>query len=528
MACYLASLSFAGPGQLLSGRPLRAGIWFAGELLLLGMWLVVASQGKAKLLLMVSGLLVSYHLACWVDAARCGWHFRRLDLKSSLSRILVMAGLVAVAPLPAAALVYGPGQKYLVGQYSVSESSMATTLLGKHAELRCQACGYALPVGLMDYQTGNKVPAGLRCPMCGNQNFRTKQKSVLSDRVMASKRILPHRWDLLMFLSPADLHTLILKRVVGLPGEELEIIDGEIFIDGQIVSKGPASHEEMWVPMADTRYRAKTSHSPQLRWLSSKSADAWLSEDRAWLFDSADGVEYYLELSGTLSDRMDYNISTMQYIHPEAVHDIRLQVTLGEFRGKGELSLVWEYGQTQVRGTFDRAGKLTLTVRKDGQILKSTQKQAIQPNLKIMLIIRDGYAYISADGKNFCRCPVGPLQAGEALDHPAQGPRLRIAAVDCLLRLDRIQLQRDVHYRGIHVLGSSNGLRVSRTERIKIPPGHYYVLGDNSALSVDSRLGWNLQGGFDARAVPTTVHVELSEGVVTWLCWPPARIRSFR
>ena len=143
------------------------------------------------------------------------------------------------------------------------------------------------------------------------------------------------------------------------------------------------------------------------------------------------------------------------------------------------------------------------------------------------LVIRDGYAYASADGREFCSVPFGPLDSKDALKHQTQAPRLRITAVNCQGRLERIQVDREVHYRGLHSYGAGKEPSVSYTEPYKIPPGHYYVLGDNSTVSTDSRLGWADLGSPSARTGPAAVPVELSEGVVTWLYWPLARAHSF-
>lgn len=42
----------------------------------------------------------------------------------------------------------------------------------------------------------------------------------------------PQRYDVVMFKYPVDEETIYIKRVIGLPGETVEIRDGSIYIDG--------------------------------------------------------------------------------------------------------------------------------------------------------------------------------------------------------------------------------------------------------------------------------------------------------
>ena len=46
---------------------------------------------------------------------------------------------------------------------------------------------------------------------------------------------LPQRGDIVSFYYPDDGETLYLKRVMGLPGEVIEGIDGKVYIDGKVI-----------------------------------------------------------------------------------------------------------------------------------------------------------------------------------------------------------------------------------------------------------------------------------------------------
>ena len=47
----------------------------------------------------------------------------------------------------------------------------------------------------------------------------------------------PDRFDIVIFKSPDDESRLFIKRVIGLPGETVEIKDGKVYIDGKVQKK---------------------------------------------------------------------------------------------------------------------------------------------------------------------------------------------------------------------------------------------------------------------------------------------------
>lgn len=47
----------------------------------------------------------------------------------------------------------------------------------------------------------------------------------------------PHRWEIVVFRNPARPTEAYVKRIAGLPGERIQIIGGDIFVNGQIARK---------------------------------------------------------------------------------------------------------------------------------------------------------------------------------------------------------------------------------------------------------------------------------------------------
>jgi signal peptidase I len=134
--------------------------------------------------------------------------------------------------------------------FVIPTGSMATTLMGRHKDLVCEACGDRFRVGCsreVDEAAG-RVNDGLSpkrgdCPNCGRVNeldrrglawFDPRLDSFNGDRILVDKVAYdfrePARWDVVVFKYPEEAKTNYIKRLVGLPGETVTIAGGDIWI----------------------------------------------------------------------------------------------------------------------------------------------------------------------------------------------------------------------------------------------------------------------------------------------------------
>jgi signal peptidase I len=78
--------------------------------------------------------------------------------------------------------------------------------------------------------------------MICRDNFHVTQPTDVGDRVyggdrfLAAKYLRPQRWDIIVFRYPEDPSTLYLMRLVGLPGEEITIRDGQVRANGEVLT----------------------------------------------------------------------------------------------------------------------------------------------------------------------------------------------------------------------------------------------------------------------------------------------------
>ena len=125
--------------------------------------------------------------------------------------------------------------------FVIPTGSMAPTLLGRNKETHCPQCGQHIVVGASDeiqQETGLLDPTGgfvatAFCPNCRYEVSLADLPVFTGDRILVTKFPYemqdPDRWDVIVFKYPQDPQTNYIKRLVGLPGEEIQIMQGDIY-----------------------------------------------------------------------------------------------------------------------------------------------------------------------------------------------------------------------------------------------------------------------------------------------------------
>ncbi|HNR35578.1 MAG TPA: signal peptidase I [Candidatus Hydrogenedentes bacterium] len=86
----------------------------------------------------------------------------------------------------------------------------------------------------------NKLVYGTRFPLNGVRIPFTKTRIHYADNRIWRNQA-PKRWDIVVFKSvePGAIHTTLVKRVVGMPGERIHIQGGKVFADGKPLELPP-------------------------------------------------------------------------------------------------------------------------------------------------------------------------------------------------------------------------------------------------------------------------------------------------
>lgn len=124
--------------------------------------------------------------------------------------------------------------------HPVQGGSMAPWLIGGYYRVRCEGCGREFCVLPMP---GGRLPAAGVCPYCGRHVAISPANAAsgVGDLVWILRSPYffrhPRRWEVVGLRDPAAASRILVKRIVGLPGETVAIREGDLFVNGEVCRK---------------------------------------------------------------------------------------------------------------------------------------------------------------------------------------------------------------------------------------------------------------------------------------------------
>lgn len=425
-----------------------------------------------------------------------------------------------VVCLTVAVLIY---RSWYVEGYIVPTGSMATTLLGMHRQTTCSDCGFRFAVG-----TDAPLPTYAVCPNCGYpDNPLDILPNISGDRLLVRKTSLasspPERWDIVVFQHPQLSRKAYIKRVVGLPGEAVQIHRGDIYIDGEIQRKALPQQRAVAVMVYDNDYRPGHETTLPPRWQADDEASNWNAEEGGFSHTadtaSLNGTEnreavdwlvyrHWRRVPGRpqrveevpVTDNCGYNQHVSRVLNH--VSDLMLHCRV---RSTGDGSLWWRISD----------GRENFMIRYD----PSTGKAWLWHNEQLVREVTAG-VMISESGSIF-ELSLCDRQLLMAIDdqlvfepytyeessrpyHPTSRP-VAIGVSNLEVEVSELQLLRDVYYTQPNFVAQP--WAIGRPYRLK--DDEYFMLGDNSPLSEDSR-AWSESPAVPAELLvgqPIAVHL---------------------
>ena len=181
--------------------------------------------------------------------------------------------------------------------YMISTGSMAPSLLGFHKRVVCPTCGITFPFGTA-YDTDEDPEANVAvagrstavCPNCGQPGIDVADvPRNHGDQLLVNKQAYtfgtPKRWDIIVFRNPARATEAYVKRVVGLPGDSLQIVGGDVVVNGQIAQKSYAEQVATRILVHDHFFRPIKDETVPPHWqiVESDTAGSERSRPLSWI-----------------------------------------------------------------------------------------------------------------------------------------------------------------------------------------------------------------------------------------------------
>jgi type IV secretory pathway protease TraF len=418
---------------------------------------------------------------------------------------------------------------------------MAPTACGPHLSIPCKNCGLEHEVsmsGLAWSTLRARLLRPVHCPNCGYElPLPTDVPLQREDQLLVDKLVRPQRWDLVMF-QPADRPARkaggVVQRLVGLPGEKVEILAGGVFINGHRLLVAPSEAADKWVLVHDTLHTPTRPVPDGPKWQAAESPSVWKWSGGKWIFHSAKTATGSLAFSGRIADTHPYDATDPARLpaldeNAPLVGDVRLETTLESVSGSGTLTFEWQYRGQRAQATIAVSGKATLRVSEfaEENFAVESASQTVPADVpgglfttnRVGLAVRNGYAFLLYGGSVLASLPLGgdDPQAAKSRQRRFSGPcRLGIVAAHCSLTLARILLYRDVYYRNPEEMSGIPAQRaVGLAEHpVTLENDAWYLLGDDSTCTGDSRF-------------TGPVRSDALVGIARWIFWPPERWRQF-
>jgi signal peptidase I len=408
--------------------------------------------------------------------------------------------------------------------FVIPTGSMANTLVGRHKDVICPKCGLRYRAGAsseVDNETGDsrEMPiVATQCPNCaylanvakGNAQG-VHYPSYSGDRILVGKFSYesgvgePERWDVAVFKFPGRATVNYIKRLVGLPGEELLIKNGDVYVkaaggDYQIARKSHAKVRAMMQPVHDNDHVPVELHRAgwPLRWQSDPAGAAWKVSDDfrsyatdgpadkpAWLryrhtlagvrqwqdleregrtFDPADAPAYLItdsnaynssvakhDFSDEFERRDDNNLGMpLSGLGMNWVSDLVLDCRLKVVAGAGQAIFELVDSGRPLRCTFDLStGRATLSIAGVEDFAPAAETKVSGPGtFEIGFANFDRKLYLWVDGK--------PIEFDKPTEYPSLGDHIptqadlapvAIGAEDgANLEVSGLKIHRDIYY----------------------------------------------------------------------------------
>lgn len=415
---------------------------------------------------------------------------------------------------------------FVVEAFKIPTGSMAPTLLGAHKDIKCPNCTWRF------YH--NNGDSRAFCPNCLYKINTYNLGNRSGNRILVSKVFYkftkpnPKRWDVLVFKYPryditckscsykagdVEWHDDMkcpmcgserlrkkqknyIKRLVGLPGETLQVINGNLYINNHIQRKPPKVQDALWVPAYNSNYPSRRKVFAS--WEGGNGQ--WKNEEKVVKFhaENDDTELSFVSLGKSITNYSGYNSLTSSPLvriptkyagynsrnDLETIDELMIRFDIQVAKGSGGIAVaIEEDGNKYMAFIRSKDSEQASYLERSGTILMSDSNSYIEPGKKhkiefsnvddMLTLLLDEKLVFSYDNAQ----SVPPARLKWARNHQSE---VQLGCAGTSATFSNIEIFADVYY-------TNSPRNWGVYEPVKLGEEEYFFLGDNSSSSNDSR-----------------------------------------